>query len=226
MAIRKQLLELYGEFPQMSRKELLSKIHRIKGNNWLRDQAFLCCLYLTGCRVEELVKFVKEKREGKYRPKKNMRGEVIGEKWVAGYNKSTMIAEPYKKNQIEEFPNHLMFNNLRCLKRRKLVPRNVPVPFLKADKEFIEILCTYLDKLGDDDALFPYTRQWAFKVATKAGLFCHFLRHIRFTYLVKYYHFTSEHLRKMAGWHDGRMASNYVHLDTEDLISMMLKERN
>jgi len=211
MAIRKQLLDKYKELPQMERYEILDKIKQLKS---LRNQALVCFLYLTGCRVEEVVKFIKEKN-----PHRIVKRD---DQWVkAPIENRSLIGLPIQKKQIEIEDDNLTIRNVRCLKRKTMVRRSIPILFKDKEMSFINILQSYLNGLQEDDYLFPITRTRAYQILSKIGLFPHYLRHIRMTHLVVDYNFSSGHLKKFTGWSDSKTADDYVHLSVDDLLDKM-----
>ena len=108
-----------GNTPALDRYEILNKINRTKNK---RDAALVATLYLTGCRVEELLKY------------KHYRLDIKG--------------DPVKKGQIEIRGDEIIFRNIRCLKltrNRNGVKthrgqvRNIPI-LLNLRGEFLGLL--------------------------------------------------------------------------------------
>ena len=198
MAIRKRMIKA-GGLPIIPEEEIASRIQSVKDYCYqLRDQALVSYMYLTGSRVEEIVKFMDETPPSK------------------------QIADPIKKNQIVFEGNFMIINNVRCLKRRKRGLRSIPIPISKEDL-FMPFLKNYLDTIKDEDFLFNMTRQRALQILDEIGMFPHYLRHLRATYLTTKYGFTHSELKQFFGWTSTAPADFYVHLNIENLKEKMLK---
>jgi integrase len=166
-------------------KDLMDKI---KTQNLVRDKALFAFLYLTGARVQEVVRY-----NSKQQP------------WPS--------TEGIRKNQVnidEVDPRTVTVYNVRCLKRmmqrykktekivdgtivtertphKTLLPptyRNIAIHVNTAEQPFWDVLKTHLDRLDKDDELFPLSPQRARKCILKAGIHPHALRHQRFTHFV------------------------------------------
>ena len=112
--------------------------------------------------------------------------------------------------------------NVRSLKRRGYKPRTIPC-IIEKEGEFYQIFKKYYDSIGDDAFMFDYTRQRVYQVLGKAGLFPHWLRHHRATYLVLDYGLSAAELKQFFNWSNSAPADNYVHLNVDNLIDKMVK---
>ncbi len=199
MGIRQKIIETYKELRPLARYELLDIIHSMKGEHIERDQALVSFLYLTGCRIEEVCKYIV--------PNKN------GLNIYKGF--------PIQKKQVTSREGVVIIQNVRCLKRKKELRRNIPIIINDLDNKFLSLLLNYVLKLQEEDYLFNIGRVRAYQILSKVGLFPHYLRHIRLTHLVTDYGFSDAHLKQFTGWSDGRPASVYTHLNVENLIKQM-----
>jgi len=214
MGLRKQIKEKYGIIPALARYEVLDKIKEME----LRDRALVCFLYLTGCRIEEACKFIKETNPRRILIKKDNKGNRVE---VPMPIDRKMVGTPITKKQIEIENDVMIIRNVRILKRKKMMIRDIPVIIWDKEMPFIDTVKEYIDSLKDDDFLFDMTRQRGHQILAEANLFPHWLRHIRATHLVRDYGFNTEHLRQFTGWTDSKPAAQYVHLNVDDLLAKM-----
>ena len=128
---------------------------------------------------------------------------------------------PLEKRQIEVLDDMILINDIRTLKRRKNVNRTVPIPVNEQERVFVDALRAYLGGLSDEAALFPFTRQWAYKVLAKVGVFPHLMRHSRNTINVRHYDLSGHHLQKINGWSNSKSADSYMHLNVTDITAKM-----
>ena len=125
--------DVKGYLKEYEVKRLIETTHS------LRDQLFIRMLWVTGCRISELV----------------------GDRsWY-----KQRVYEPAKVKDID-FKEGVIYLNL--LKRKKYPPRKHRVPLdditLRKLKLYIE-----LNGLGNQDALFSFTRQRAFQIIREVG---------------------------------------------------------
>lgn len=219
MAIRKELIQKYKELPPLARFELIDKINKLTTSYTDRDRAFICFLYLTGCRVEEVTKYVKEKNLKLQKTVKQQDGrkEKVSQPIVA----NSLEGLPITKKQLEFQEGLMIVRGVRCLKRKVKALRSIPVVYKPQEMPFITILLDYVNKLSDEEELFPIGRSWSYQLLEKVGLFPHYLRHIRLTHLAIDYSFSEMELQRFTGWTDGRPTKAYVHLNVSDLIEKM-----
>jgi len=196
MAVRRYIKKKYRGIPALNRYKILDAI---RDTDTVRNKALISFLYLTACRIEEVVKFIID-------------GEIIG--------------EPITKKQIEIRDNLIIIRDVRALKSRvKNKVRNIPIIKNRLESEFIDIFLLYYNALENKDSyLFNITRQRAYQILERVNLFPHFLRHSRLTHLVTDYDFSESQLRHFTGWDTSGTATHYTHLRLSDLISKMQKE--
>jgi len=216
MGIRKDLKDNNGGLlPVLARYEVLDRARELE----LRDQALVSFLYLTGCRVEECCKYIKE-----YLPNRTLKpmDKELGKRVeVEAPQDRKFVGKPIQKKQIEFEDDVMIIRNVRILKRKQVLIRDIPILVWEKERAFINIIREYLRTIGDDTPLFDITRQRAYQILSSVGLFPHWLRHIRATHLVRDYGFNTEHLRQFTGWTDQRPAATYVHLNIKDLVQKM-----
>lgn len=209
MAIRKELTNKNGfkiEVPIITKEELLFRINKLEAESidtLIQRKAFVSFLFLTACRVSEVCKYIKYDSNGN------------------GY----LVGEPLRKSNISFDNNGFMdIVDVRTLKRRIPISKRIAIE-TKNDLELFELFKIYYDKLGHNDFLFSFTRQHAYKILSKIGLYNHYLRHLRLTQLVTKYHFDSIFLQKFVNWESPLPAKYYVHLDTQDIKNKFTQER-
>ena len=206
---------------------LLEHMNKIDGNTVIRDRALFAFLYLTGARVQEVVRY-----NSKQQP------------WPSteGIRKSQVVVNP-------DDPERVTVWNVRCLKRKlrtykkvqkadaltgivtteKVVNdklkaptyRNIAIRINNPEKPFWTALQAYMDGLPADSELFPFTPQNARQRLYKSGVHPHALRHQRFTHYVDLYHMPSQQLRRQAGWASSATADHYVESQTDDIHNTM-----
>ena len=92
------------------------------------------------------------------------------------------------------------------------------------EKPFIDIFLEYYNSIDDPDAyLFNITRQRAYQLLEKLGIFPHLLRHARMTHLVVDYKFDIADMMKITGWKRAQTAMTYTHLNVTNLVEKMQK---
>lgn len=206
MAVRKHIKEKHGgTTPALQRYEIL---RAIKDCDNPRDSALIATLYLTGCRIEELVRYKHYD--------KNVSGQAI------------------KKEQIEIADTRITIRNVRTLKLTKLTRvngekvkqhrgehRSIPILLNQLDKPFIDIFLQHITPLEANAPLFNISRVMAYLILSKVGIYPHLLRHARLTHLSQDYNFKESDLRQFTGWSTSNTAKHYVHLNVTDLFEKM-----
>ena len=113
MAVRKYIKTAEGSIPILQRYEIIDKIDQAET---LRDKALISFLYLTGARIEEVVKYQKPNKP-----------RLPGESYYK------LMGEPIRKKQLEFKEDVILVQNVRSLKRRGYKPRTIPI--FKAERE-------------------------------------------------------------------------------------------
>jgi integrase len=196
-----------GVFSREKIVEIAKSIPKLYPTNYPfkeRDRALFCFLYLTGARVEEVVR---------------------GKKKFGVKKKDLEVVKIDGKD--------FLVVSLYTLKNRKHPMRKVPIPIEK-EGELVKYVLDYVKNLNSDDYLFPFTKQRAwqiirfilrkFKKKSKNKFMNanHYLRHCRLTHLVTIYDFTDQELVKFAGWSSSAPAVVYSHLRFKDLARKMV----
>lgn len=192
-------------------QELKRSIINIKNK---RNRALASFLYLTGCRISEVV--------GKTKIIPIYTGTMRDNNKIKVTDKKVQVAALTTDNIIYKGDDFIIVQNVPCLKHRNNVPRrNIPIR-ISSDSALAITFLDYWTKLPEGVPLFPLTRQRAWQIINKElGIYTHYLIHQRCTELVSDREFTELHLKQFRGWHDTRPASIYAHLNYQDLARKM-----
>lgn len=178
----------------LTQTQISTKINSIDDPQW---RAFFSLLYLSGCRISEIIPYTKKGLEG------------------------------LKRGQIEtqdfDGKTFLVLKNVPILKRRYKIYKNIPLP-THYETSLIQNVQDFIKPISEDTILFPFYRQKVFRASKKyfgKDIFPHLWRHYRASILVSDYGLDESRLVHFIGWHDSRMASTYVHLNWEDIARKM-----
>jgi len=153
---------------------------------WLRDKAFMCLLYLTCCRVSELVRWVK-------------RDKKTGE---------TVIVKPsIRTSQFVRIGDFLRVRGLPILKRKDLrslreYPRRgeVSLPLKGELSIFTKPITQYLNMLREDEELFKFRRVRGYQIVRYCtGEFPHYFREMGLKLWLRLYGMNIIMLKKFSG---------------------------
>lgn len=216
------VLRVEKRFEVPSQEELLDIVKREESK---RKRALFIVLYLTAGRINEVVpcRYQRRKKSIKktfMQPDGRERVERVGmKKWRDDIRYSGIKKKDIQF--IEKSGHKIMLITMRNEKHRERKWKRLPTPIDK-EQEFVDILLEYLDTLGEEDVLFPFTSVtgWSY-VKSMSGFHPHFLRHIRLTHLVQLYNYDHILLMKFAGWSNPRPADRYLELGWEDLARTM-----
>lgn len=211
------------------RPELLSMIRSINSNTKRRDKALVCFIYLTGCRISEILGTIKVSNKYNH---SDIENKVPYKKRTPLKNEEYKV-EPIKKENIEVNMGDdiIRVYNVMCLKRKfENHRRTIPI-IISQEKPFVDIFLDYYNTLEEGDILFPINRQRAWQIVSRnmvkvidgkeVRLFNHFLIHERCSHLAAQKNFNPLDLQKFRGWRDTSQASVYAHLNTEDIANKM-----
>jgi len=160
-------------------------------------KAFFSLLYLSGCRISEIIPYPKKKLEGL------KRGQI-------------------EINNIED-KQFLVLKNVPILKRQKGIYKNIPIP-LHREVPIVSNVLNYINNITDDRVLFPFTQQRIYRESERQfgkTIFPHLLRHFRVSILTSDYGFSEAETVHFIGWSDSRAASTYTHLNWENIAKKM-----
>ena len=191
----------------LTKDELLLKINSMPS---LRDRALACFIYLSGCRISEIVGCKKRVRN-----KNKLTKEVTFEEPIT--------IKPMTKENIEVITekNLMLIHNVACLKRRKEIPRRVIPIAIREEWTFCDIFLQYYNTLSPGAYLFPITRERAWQIMNTIKIFNHFLIHQRCHWLVVRENFNPLDLKQFRGWSNTKPAEIYTHLSYQDLARKM-----
>lgn len=213
----------------ISRPELLAIIHKIDSNTKHRDKALVSFIYMSGCRISEILGTLKI--SNKYR-KEDIKNKVPYKERIP-IKKEEYKVQPLRKENIEinEADDIIRIYNVICLKRKFENHRRIIPIIISQEKEFVDIFLSYYNMLEEGQPLFKINRQRAWQIINKnmvkyvdgkeIRLFNHFLIHERCSHLAAHKNFSPLDLQKFRGWRDTSQASVYAHLNTEDIANKM-----
>jgi integrase len=206
------------ESPILTREELVKRI--TIDSITVRDRALIAFLYLSACRIEEVVRYVKTKNL-----RRVLRNKETKELESKPLEHTIKAGDPIKKSQIEIRPGTIIIvNDVRTLKRKKYYARKIPIPINDRERELVAMFIWYLKSLNEDEYLFDISRVRAWQILRSIDLHPHYLRHMRNTHLAIDYNMSSSQIQKLNGWGVSSTADVYVHLNIEDLIKHMVPQ--
>jgi len=190
---RRSLKSLTSVHEGITRDGLLNVIANCKS---LKEQALIAVLYVTGGRASEVVNY--------YNPKTKHKEKTL--------HRFNFEEGKYKGMRV------FWIKGMKVLKmRRKDVYKGVPISY-KHDSEFIWYITQYLKTLDKKEPLFDMSRQSAWNILNKYGLFPHLIRALRAIDLVQYYEMSIPEVVKFIGWKEYSTIQHYLKLSPLDLI--------
>jgi len=185
-------------------------------------RSLVALLYITGCRVSEIVRYEKLWFE-----REEYIDEITGKKKkrVLWKTRKVVASLPsIKRNQIryeDRGDRTFLVITVRNLKNRKTNEKSIPFSTSRTiNQEFLKIIDDYTETLGSDDEMFPYSRpQIEYKLKKLLPFNIHYIRDIRATHLYVLCNLKEEELKRAMGWSDLRPADRYVNLRWEDFAS-------
>lgn len=177
-------------------------------------RAFFILAYLTGGRINELLpkRFIqRQKKDDKTK---------ITTKWREELNYSGITKKDitFEITGEKEYMVVTMLNEKNKDQHKKVIPIRI-----EKEGELIILFREYLDKLTEEQVLFPISDVTALlKLRKWSGINPHSLRHFRTTHYITYYHIKeAEVLRRLLGWSDLRPLKIYSHLMWTDLAERL-----
>lgn len=183
----------------ISQDYLKEQLNLIQGKQGLRNKALICFIYLSGCRISEVVP---DKRAG-------TTGVVFDQ-----------IQPDSKDDTYVEFRELLI---LKLRDENKGLRRTVAINRFK-DQFYLDIILNYLNEqkiLGrkGNDVIWGFSRQRGLQIIKQyfPEYFCHYFRSLRARFLVTEYDFNSYRLQQYFGWSSVKSTTEYVKLSTKDI---------
>lgn len=225
----------------MNLDRLIEKIREVYMSNRVaskRAAALVAILYLTGCRVSELIredetkvrKYVTstgEQRTVTY-PAPTLEGLKLGDIKVRdSNNKKQYSAEELSQMDENDLQGCWIIITVFVKKEREVAYRDV---FIKYDKDSIyypmlEVFLDYMTKrelfFGDDNnkPVFTLNANYAKKLVAKFFNFSpHAFRDLRATHLMRYNNFTVVELQQFFAWKTATMPLHYTKANVQDIM--------
>jgi len=182
-------------------------------------KSLVALLYITGCRISELVRYEKLWFE-----REEYIDEVTGKTKKRILWKTRKVIESLpsiKRNQLryEERNDKLyLIITVRNLKNRQSHNKTIPFAVDRLiNQGFLKIIDDYTETLQPNDEMFPYSRpQVEHRLKELLPFNIHYIRDIRATHLYVLCNLKEEELKRAMGWSDTRMTERYVRLKWED----------
>lgn len=168
--------------------------NRVKMLGDLETKALASILFLTGARINEIA--------GEFRVNQMMFTFREGHKFVD-------------------------FIGVKTLKKRNSGNnrRTVPMPYDEYEGFFrlIGVYITANDLQGEDLMFRKVDRTYRYRIEKALGINPHRIRHIKNTLLAREFDFNDEQLRRVNNWSRKTTASEYTHLNVNDVAKKMVK---
>lgn len=152
--------------------------------------AYMAAQYILGARVSEIVREMKRFQILKEK-------DSLGREWM-------------------------VFKNILTLKRRGNEDkhrRECPVLY-EVDGKFLKIIDDYILHVPRDKVLFTFSRQYAYEIWKRYGLWTHLLRGLRALDLQQYYGWTMNQVRQYMGWANLNTAQHYLKEDFTRIMNV------
>lgn len=177
-------------------------VHKINMITSPRDKAFIATLYLSACRVSELIPY----------------------KTYPGLRKIDIEAKKIKNKKNEDV-TFLLLHNRPILKRKNTPRKTIPIN-VSREKNMVKALYDYIMMPSVDPAmpLFEFTRYRAYQIVRDTmgeEYYTHWFRHIRTTHLITMDGLNETQLVKYLGHADNRQLKHYAHLRWQDLAASL-----
>jgi integrase len=211
-------------------EEYVDRVKQISKIN-LKFAAFCSLLYLTGCRINEILTY---KYDGSYQIEKEMKNILVKPPMSAGdirveYDENDKVywliitsrCEKKKDINEDERQSIIYYDEFYPTKHEeeKEDARN-PL------KPLINILEAYLDQNFEgkqDQPLFTFRYDYAHAYIKKwLGLTPHAIRGLRAQHLLRYHNFDITSLQAYFNWKDATIAAEYAKSDAKDIKRRLL----
>lgn len=153
----------------------------------LKHKAFIGILYLSACRISELL----GTREYK--------------------NPITGLIRSQIKYEVLEGQSVILLQEVTTLKvRDSQSVRNIAIKY-KGNEKLIGPFLEYIKSLEPESTVFSFSRKTGYNYVRRyLGLFPHYLRHLRLMEYATDYEFTDLELRSVTGWRNAQMSARYT----------------
>jgi integrase len=200
----------------------------------LRAKALFAMYYLTGCRVSEITRCEKLRKQRLRKKVKitddgvrrvlyaiDENKQPIIDKWVEEHDYLGVKKKDIKFRKVDG--KRCMLIRTENRKNKDRITKRQPIP-IEYEKDIALYIYKFIKYLADDDLLFPFGVKRATQIINvTTGFNIHFIRHIRATHLVTKYDFNDQMLVKFMGWSDSRPAKYYMELKSTDLVRQFYK---
>lgn len=209
-----------------------------------RDGALVSILFLTGCRISEILGGTLNYKRY-YDPVHN---RLYKRKdWIPAECKDHTEFR-MMQYELEPLPKFCWQHTTRqghefielkapVLKGRKVPPEYTTriIPVNENEKPFIDIVELYLKDLAENAPMFTISRQQAFRIIQKMSLktfmtddkskawFNHLLRHKRHNILAGEYYLDTPQIKAFSGWKSDSMPVYYAKQNKRDIINRMIQ---
>lgn len=216
------------DIPTPTEEELLFKIKQMPE----QYAAYACFIYLFGNRVSEALGGQKKERVGSYEYTHPRTGKVHEQpvyKTLLG--KENILYEPLKKWAFRFGNEFVIVSNIPTLKRRADIYKTYREAYVYAngpnEKEFIEILNSYIEKKSPNENIFTFNRRTAWKhISKNIGIPPHKLRGMRATKDAVTYDLDATALKRKYNWATDGMAMHYASKNQKDIMAKMKRSVN
>lgn len=207
----------------------------------VRCQALVAALFLTGCRIEEIIPY---QYRGVYKDNIDYSHNGItissfkhdGNDWVkikTRVSKSGRVPAAILKNKDTVEGREIFLRE----KEKKLRHRYKEIPIYCPDgsnnEKLLRMISNYSDisvpknNIGIQDptqSIFNFDYRTAHRLITKhIDWTPHFIRHMRMTIMSRDYKLSAPELQKFGGWASGSIAMSYVSADLSDIKIKMVQ---
>jgi len=195
--IQKELQKKYSLSDLPDLNELVSMVNECKEP---RVKALFSILYLTGCRISEILAKKGTDFQGDFQ---GLTPKQVAFDYIEG-KEVVYIRTPNRKNKN------------RTSKRQ-------PIPLIK-EKELYKFVYDYIKGKEPTRPIFDFGIRRARQLLLKHFKFNpHFIRHIRLSHLVIHYDFNEQALVRFAGWSDGRPSKHYIEMNDKVVFRAFFK---
>lgn len=190
--------------PVPNRDTLIADILKVTNE---KHRALFAFMYLTGCRISEIVGLKNTKWNGK--------PPII--------NKYHLDARPIQRSQLTQETSTngkpiLLVSNVSVLKQKPRGVKHIPIS-IESEPSLSKCVIGYANTIPQGEYLWDYHKDYVGQIIKKElnpEFFSHFMRHCRASRLVGDKSLNISKLIQMMGWKDARPATTYTHLNWKE----------